>query len=213
MPKTPLLQLCQYLSLDADAAKSLLDMLRSLIVHCFPKMAENDIMSILRLRTELGDQLMDILEVLEHGELAAEDDQRDLGQVRASYNSTKEEATSFTNELVHRERALASKSKSKSKSPKSRSGRAFPSTLPALSDQAFWECVERERDLLPPDDSVVFLDRTNGRWQLFWPSTRLSRSNAILKHTFACAARRCVMQAWHEWIRRGGSSPPFALAD
>lgn len=151
-------------------------------------------MNILRLRTELGDQFIDILEVLEHSELATEDDQRDLGQVKAAFSHTRDEVSSFTKELVHRERSQ--QTKGKPKQPKSRSGRAYPPTLPMLSDMDCWGCVQRVRDLLPPDDSVVLCDRSNGRWQLFWPSTRLSRSNAILKHTFAGAARRCILQAW-----------------
>ena len=94
---------------------------------------------------------------------------------------------------------------------KSRSGKAYPTELPALTDIDHWRATEKVRDLLPPDDSTVFCDLANRRWQLFWPSVRATRSNAFAKYTFAGAAR-CVVQAWTEWIRCGGTGPPFRLS-
>lgn len=196
MPKTPLFHLAKMLGLSCSTSDTLFEVLKILMVHIFPKMRENDIMAVLRQRTLPADPLQDLLEVLEKEELAAtDDDQRDIKQVQEAFRGEQQVVSSFTQEFLAREKAS---SKGKPKPLKTRSGKQYPDVL-------------RVRDLLPPDESVVFCDKINQRWQLFWPSTRQTRSNAFLKHGFQGAALLCVAQAWREWVRRGGTQPPFPL--
>lgn len=99
-----MVQLCRHLGVQADASQTLLDILQALLSFCHPKMKPPEMMRILRLRTEMGDNLQDILEVLEHGDLATEDDQRDLTSVRQANMIAKEEVATYTKEFVARER-------------------------------------------------------------------------------------------------------------
>lgn len=207
LPKTPLLQLCKHLGLPHTGADSLIEILRGLVMHCFPGMKDRAVMAILHQRTQYGDPLQDMLEVIEKHDLATDDDQKDLQKVKENRTHTKDTVESFTRDFVAYEQMTSKKQKPL----KSRSGKAFPKQLPPLTDLDSWAATEKVREWLPPDDSTVFCDKANGRWQLFWPSTRLSRSAAFAKYGFAGAAHRCVMQAWQAWTRCGGPSPPFAL--
>lgn len=170
LPKTPLYQLSRLLGLSLNAADPLIDIIKGLVLHCFPKM-DGELLRILKQRTVFGDQMQDFLELLERQDLATADDEKDIAAVKQTWKQTKQDVEEFTKQYVEHEKTTT---RTKNRTLKSKSGKAFPKQLPAQDDLRSWQTVLLVREYLPPDESTVFCDTANGRWQL-------SRSTASLE--------------------------------
>lgn len=91
------------------------------------------------------------------------------------------------------------------------SGAAYPKRLPRLSEADHWSSQHTLSTWLPPDDSRLYKDTSNRRWQLFWTRTRKTRSFSFQAYSVAGGAQRALILAWEEWQRLGGTPPPFSL--
>lgn len=82
----------------------LIDILEGLILHCFPKLKDGELMRILKQRTLFGDQMQDFLELLEKSELATADDEKDIQAVTQTWKHTKEGVDDFTEQYIDHEK-------------------------------------------------------------------------------------------------------------
>lgn len=83
LSKTPLHQLSRLLGLSLNAADPLIDIIKGLVLHCFQKIKDGELLRILMQRTVFGDQMQDLLKLLEKQDLATADDEKDIAAVKA----------------------------------------------------------------------------------------------------------------------------------
>lgn len=214
LPKTPLLQLGKYLKLEVDAGMNDVQVLERLIMHCLPKLKPNDLVEILRMRTTNADRAQEFLNILENDELAKTVDEKDLQRMRADYETADAAMKAFTKQFVEFKQKVCAgdgKSRKQGMCKTNAAGASYPKRLPPLADEGQWSSSHTLSSRLPPDDSRLYKDATNLRWQLFWTRSRKTRSFSFQAYSVAGGAQKALALAWAEWQRLGGHPPPFVL--
>ena len=214
VPKTGMVQVARLLGVEVDADDALLDLIMKCVIAVLPGLSEDELLTILKLRTQRDDVLLELLEQVE-GECIAEerDEQKDLEKTKTNARQEQQQNSelvlSFKTIQEKVRRRSHSSTSSSSRTKKNQLGKSYPKSEPNWDD-ADALTAEALRPYLPPDDSRLYKDPVNRRWQLFWPSTRRSRSNGWVLHGVAGAAHRCLNQAWEEWQSQGGFAPPYS---
>lgn len=106
--------------------------------------------------------------------------------------------------------------KAKAKPAKVRKGqnvqigeRQYPREFPlSLNDDAQWTEIALRR-LLPPDDSTLYHDRCNLRWQLFWFQSRQTRSANFIRYGHIGGGQKLLDIAWEKFESLGGAPRPW----
>ena len=193
MPKTALLHVARHVHCEHSAADTLVQVLAKLLEDILPESTPDDRLQILQKRARTDDVLLEFLQRAD-GEAWSEeaDEQKDFETLAAQGAQQQRDDKEYTKEFEAFKRSRKSTPREQHKSVAKRLnqlGRDYPAKLPTYSEEAKWE-VENLRAYLPPDDSRLYRDPVNKRWQVYWPNARRSRSSSWLMHGVAGAAKR-----------------------
>lgn len=198
LPKTPLLQLGRHLKLEVDAGMNEVQILERLIMHSLPKVKPNDLVEILRMRTATIESAQEFLNVLENDELAKTVDEKDLQKLRDDYEVADAAMKSYTKQFVDFKQKVCpgnNKTRKQTQCKDNSCGVAYPKRLPPLADENQWSSQHRLSSWLPPDDSRLYKDGANRRWQLFWVRSRKTRSFSFQAYAVVGGAQRALTLA------------------
>ena len=218
LPKTALQNIGTHVGCAFLPTDDLVNVLAKLVKHVLPKLSDGDLIGILQKRANVTDDILELLMDADGEAMTDEkDEQKDFERIKRGESVTQTETkeyrkafSTFKDKLSSGKSQSSGSRKDKRKKETNQLGKPYPAALPPDNDPEQWN-VEVLRSFLPPDESRLYKDNMNRRYQVYWPSARKTRSNSWLLHGVAGAASRCLNQAWQDFEERGGFKRPFAL--
>lgn len=217
LSKTPMMQLARHMQVDIMPTNSLFEVVKACVMNAFPDMGAEALAAILAKRTSRSFVYEEFLKTEDAADLLEQSEQKAAKDVVEEVTKTKDALADYTKSYASWRTANVPKPKQKqSRSQSSRDGvvniggKAYPKKFPlALVDEQWTDAAVRQ--LLPPDDSTIYYDRVNMRWQLFWFQSRQTRSASFVKYGHIPAARKLLDTAWERFEALGGACRPWGI--
>lgn len=217
LPKTPLVQLSRYMEVPIVPTMTLFEVVKACVMHALPGLPTDQLADILRRRTTKNTVYEEFLRDEDAVDLLEQSEQRQAKKIVTDVAKTEDETADYSRAYVGWYKTSVPKPKPKAKAqvrapPRDSvyiGGKLFPKTFPLQMVDSQWTDVA-VRPLLPPDDSRMYHDRVNLRWQLFWTISRVTRSASFVRYGHCGAAKLLLDAAWDRYESLGGEKRPWA---